>query len=126
MSKHQKVLLWILFAIHALGMYICIDGYYDAIINGCAGWGPMGHCPWGGEAMGVAWASPYSYVYFISRNFIGSFAAIIFAIFMLRKRNATIAIWFLALPLLVGFCSNLLEIALTNNALFNKSILMFG
>ena len=122
MTQRQKIFLWILFAIHVLVIYSCIDGYYDAIIKGCANWGPRNHCPWGSEAMGIAWESPYSYVYFISRDFIESFVVIIFSIVALRKKNATVAILLLALPLLIGFCTNIFEMLLTNNSMFAHAL----
>ncbi|MBD5391635.1 hypothetical protein HDR66_02410 [bacterium] len=112
MTRWQKILLGILFAIHVLFIYGCVDGYYDAIINGCADWGPSGRCPWGGEAMGIAWESPYSYVYFVSRDFIESLTVIIFAIFALRRKNAPLAILLLTLPLLIGLCTKILEMLL--------------
>ena len=80
MTRRQKIFLWILFAIHVFFIYSCIDGYYDAIIKGCVDWGPSNHCPWGSEAMGIVWENPYSYVYFVSRNFIESLSVVIFAI----------------------------------------------
>lgn len=125
MTRWQKILLWILFAIHALFIYSSIDGYYDAIIKGCVDWGPGNQCPWGGEAMGIAWESPYSYVHFASQNFIESLVVIIFAIFALRKKNATIAIWLLVLPLLIGFCANIFEILLTNNNMFARALMAY-
>ena len=123
MTRRQKLLLWILFAIHALFMYSCVDGYYDAIIKGCVDWGPGNQCPWGSEAMGIAWENPYSYVYFVSRNFIESLVVVIFAIIALRKKNATIAILLLALPLLIGFFTNIFEILLTNNNMFAQALI---
>ena len=122
MTQRQKIFLWILFAIHVLVIYSCIDGYYDAIIKGCANWGARNHCPWGSEAMGIAWESPYSYVYFISRDFVESFVVIIFSIVALRKKDATIAILLLALPLLIGFCTNIFEMLLTNNSMFARAL----
>ena len=80
MTRRQKIFLWILFAIHVFFIYSCFDGYYDAIIKGCVDWGPSNHCPWGSEAMGIVWENPYSYVYFVSRNFIESLSVVIFAI----------------------------------------------
>lgn len=126
MTRRQKILLWTLFLIHALFIYSCIDGYYDAIIKGCADWGPHNHCPWGGEAMGVAWESPYSYVHFASRNFIESLVVIIFAIVALRKKNATVAILLLVLPLLIGFCTNIFEMLLTNNNMFTQALMAYS
>lgn len=76
--------------------------------------------------MGIAWESPYSYVYFISRNFIESFMIIIFAIVALRKKNATIAILLLVLPLLIGFCTNIFEILLTNNNMFSQALMAYS
>lgn len=122
MTRREKIFVWILFAIHVLIIYSCIDGYYDAIIKDCASWGPGYHCPWGGEAMGIAWENPYSYVYFISRDFIESFVVIIFAIIMLRKKNTTIAILLLVLPLLIGFFTNIFEMILTNNDIFTQAL----
>lgn len=126
MTRLQKILLWILFAIHALFIYSSIDGYYDTIIKGCVDWGPGNHCPWGSEAMGIVWESPYSYVYFVSQNFIESFVVIIFSIVALRKKNATIAILLLALPLLIGFCTNIFEMLLTNNSMFTQALITYS
>lgn len=126
MTRRQKIFLWILFAIHVFFIYSCFDGYYDAIIKGCVDWGPSNHCPWGSEAMGVVWENPYSYVYFVSRNFIESLSVVIFAIIALRKKNVTIAILLLALPLLIGFCTNIFEILLTNNNMFSCALMTYS
>ena len=126
MARRQKIFLWILFAIHVLFIYGCIDGYYDAIIKHCVDWGPSSHCPWGSEAMGIAWESPSLYVYFVSRDFIESLVVVIFAIIALRKKNATIAILLLALPLLIGFCTNMFEILLTNNNMFTQALIAYS
>lgn len=126
MTRRQKIFLWILFAIHVFVIYSCFDGYYDAIIKGCVDWGPSNHCPWGSEAMGIAWENPYSYVYFVSRNFIESLSVVIFAIIALRKKNVTIAILLLALPLLIGFCTNIFEILLTNNNMFSRALMTYS
>lgn len=113
MKQWQKIFLWILFAIHVFTIYACIDGYYDTIITNCIDWGPGGNCPWGSEAMGIAWKDPYSYVYFVSLDFTESLIVIIFATLALRKGNERFAILLLALPFITGFCANMLEMLLT-------------
>lgn len=126
MTRWQKILLWILFAIHAVGIYGSVDLYYDGIIKNCMGWGPGGHCPWGAEAMGLVWQNPYSYVYFLSQGFIESLVVIIFAVVALRKKDATIAILLLGLPLLIGLCTNMLDMLLTNNNMFAQALITYS
>lgn len=118
MKRWQKIIFGIFLAIHALIMYACVHDYYDAIIKNCAGWGPGFDCPWGSEAMGVAWTDPYVYVSMLSRDFMTSIVFVIFSILAVHKKNYTIAIWFLALPLLIGFCAHIAEIPLSAPIMF--------
>lgn len=121
MTRWQKVIFCILLAIHAFIIYACLSGYYDAIITNCAGWGPGFDCPWGSEAMGVAWTDPYVYVSILSQDFITSVVFIIFAIFAVYKKNYKVALWGLALPLLVGFFAAILETQLSAPIIFIQS-----
>lgn len=121
MTRWQKVVFCILLSVHALIIYACIDGYYDTVIKNCASWGPGFDCPWGSEAMGVAWTDPYVYVSLLSRDIMNSMVCIIFALLAIHKKNYKVAIWFLALPLLAGFCAGIVETQLSNPILYSPS-----
>lgn len=126
MKLWQKIIFCILLAIHILIIYACVDGYYDTIMHNCASWGLSFDCPWGSDAMGVAWRDPYVYVSVLSQDFITSVVFIISAILATYNKNYKIAIWLLALPLLIGFCANILETQLSEPIIFIPSQIKCG
>ncbi len=122
MRRWQKVVFCILLSVHAFIIYACINGYYDAVIKNCASWGAGFDCPWGSDAMGVAWTDPFVYVSLLSRDIMNSIVCIIFAFLAIHKKTYKVAIWFLVLPLLISLCANVVETQLSNHILYSPAL----